>query len=71
MPFSPIPETKVEVTLFHPRQDNWDSHFHVDTESGSILGITLIGRATVARLEMNSEAQIAARRQWMRLDLFP
>jgi hypothetical protein len=65
------PETKAEIGLFHPRNDSWESHFHVDVESGRIEGRTPIGRAAVARLELNSEAQLTARRQWMRLGLFP
>ncbi len=34
-------------------------------------GRTPIGRATFARLQMNRTAQIAARRLWVQLDLFP
>jgi len=33
--------------------------------------LTAIGRATIARLQMNSPAQLAARQQWVRLRLFP
>lgn len=65
------PESQAVVRLFHPREDRWEEHFRVNTESGEIEGLTAIGRATVARLELNSEAQLAARRQWMRLGLFP
>ncbi|MFH1884551.1 MAG: HNH endonuclease signature motif containing protein [Planctomycetota bacterium] len=65
------PEGQAVVRLFYPREDRWEEHFRVNLESGEIEGLTAIGRATVARLEMNSEAQIAARRQWMRLGLFP
>src|SRR5262245_15118176 len=60
------PVTSEEVSLFHPQQDIWEEHFAVDTESGIIEGLTTTGRATVARLEMNSESQLLARRQWMR-----
>lgn len=65
------PEGQAVVRLFHPREDRWEEHFRVNLKSGKIEGLTAIGRATVARLAMNSEAQIAARRQWMRLGLFP
>ena len=65
------PESQAEVRLFHPRQDRWTEHFRVDSESGNVEGITVIGRAAVVRLQMNSESQAAARRQWMRLGLFP
>jgi hypothetical protein len=64
------PETRSKVRLFNPRYDHWEEHFQADPESGKITGLTAIGRATIARLEMNSEIQILARRQWMRLGLF-
>jgi hypothetical protein len=64
-------ESHTIVRLFHPREDRWEDHFQVATKSGEIVGCTPIGRATVARLEMNSAAQVAARQQWMRLGLFP
>ena len=65
------PETSAWVRLFHPRQDRWESHFQAELPSGEIRGLTTIGRATVARLEMNNPIQVAAQRQWMRLGLFP
>jgi hypothetical protein len=65
------PANQAVVRLFHPRDDIWGTHFSVDPESGEILGQTSIGRATVVRLRLNHEAQRAARRQWMRLGLFP
>jgi hypothetical protein len=65
------PVSRGEVHLFHPRQDRWAEHFGINAERGAIEGLTAVGRASVARLEMNSEAQAAARRQWMRLGLFP
>src|SRR5437867_3650299 len=39
--------TKEVVRLFHPRQDRWDEHFRIEGESGTILGLTSTGRATV------------------------
>lgn len=65
------PESDVVVRLFHPREDQWEDHFQITPESGEIVGRTPIGRATVARLGINSAAQVAARQQWMRLGLFP
>jgi hypothetical protein len=44
----------VVVRLFHPREDRWEEHFRVAAESGTIEGLTPIGRATVMRLGMNS-----------------
>jgi hypothetical protein len=65
------PESQGAVRLFHPREDRWKEHFQADPGSGEITGLTAVGRTTIARLEMNGTAQIAARRQWMRLGLFP
>lgn len=65
------PESDAVVRLFHPREDQWEDHFQVAPESGEIVGRTPIGRVTVARLGINSAAQVAARQQWMRLGLFP
>lgn len=64
------PQTQETVRLFHPREDQWEDHVHA-TESGEIEGQTPVGRATVARLEINSIAQVAARMLWIRLGLFP
>ncbi len=65
------PKTGKIFRLFHPRQDQWTQHFAVDRENGSIVGTTAIGRATTIRLKMNSLPQLNARRQWIRLGLFP
>ena len=65
------PATEALIRLFHPREDQWADHFQVAPESGEIVGRTPVGRATVVRLRLNQEAQVTARRQWMRLGLFP
>jgi hypothetical protein len=57
--------------LFHPRHDRWEEQFSFDRESGSIIGLTSTGRATVTVLQLNRPIQLAARRQWMLLGLFP
>lgn len=50
--------TQTEARLFNPRVDSWRDHFSIDEERAGILGRTEIGRATVARLQMNCEAQL-------------
>ena len=65
------PETAETCRLFHPRQNVWNEHFRADSHSGSITGLTAAGRATVYRLKMNAPTQLAARRAWARLGLFP
>lgn len=63
--------TQQQAPLFHPRRNHWEEHFRVETETAILDGVTSAGRATIARLQMNSPIQVAARRQWMRLGLFP
>ena len=39
------------VRLFNPRRDEWSAHFR--WEGATIVGITPIGRATIAVLNIN------------------
>ncbi|MFN5137782.1 MAG: HNH endonuclease [Pseudanabaena sp.] len=64
-------DSNSEVQFFHPRQNLWGEHFQVDTETGMVMGITAVGKVTVENLKMNSAAQVAARKLWIRLGLFP
>jgi hypothetical protein len=65
------PETNVEIRLYDPRQDKWEENFQLEPDGITILGLTLIGRATVICLNLNSATQLAARRQWTALGVFP
>lgn len=65
------PSSGAEVRLFDPRRDRWADHLPADLETGALIGLTAIGRATVAALRMNEDPQRTARRWWRRLDLFP
>jgi hypothetical protein len=60
-----------EVRLFHPRTQIWSDHFAFDPTSLRFVGRTATGRATIARLDLNHEFQIAARRFWIEMNLFP
>ena len=64
-------ESQAEAALFHPRRDTWEQHFGVDAERAALVGRTPVGRATIERLQMNRPRQIAARRRWIQLRLFP
>ncbi|HMC65123.1 MAG TPA: HNH endonuclease signature motif containing protein [Gemmataceae bacterium] len=64
------PESQANVRLFHPRSDDWSGHFDLLLDTGEITGRTPVGRATIARLQMNSAAQLSARQHWIRLGLF-
>ena len=43
----------------------------LESATGTIISSTAVGRATVARLQLNTPTELAARRQWMRLRLLP
>lgn len=64
------PQSGVMVPLFHPRQ-RWEEHFSVEGSTGALLALAGTARATISSLRMNRPVQLAARRQWMRLKLFP
>ena len=55
------PKTGELTRLFHPRQDRWQGHF--EFMEGHILGLTGVGRATAALLQMNTPDRIELRRQ--------
>jgi hypothetical protein len=65
------PESGADVPLFNARQQWWQQHFRIDHETGEVVGTTAVGRATVTGSPMNSPSQREARRQWVRLGLFP
>lgn len=61
--------SQVESRLFNPRRDIWQEHFSVGEETGEIKGLTAVGRATISRLRINSQAQVSARKQWLLVGL--
>ena len=63
--------TQTEVPLFHPHQDRWAAHFSWNEESTEIIGLTPVGRATVAALKMNRPQMIRVRRMWVAMSEHP
>lgn len=63
------PETGRLERLFHPRQDVWNVHFGL--ENGNIVGLTSVGRTTVAVLGMNKLHRVSARLALIACDKFP
>ena len=59
------PQTRAIVPLFNPRQDGWAQHFAWSAAGTHLLGLTAVGRATIAALQMNNEFIVPARRQWV------
>jgi hypothetical protein len=53
------PSTRLIVTLFHPRNDQWTTHFRWN--GPLIVGVTTNGRATAALLEFNQEKRVRLR----------
>jgi len=65
------PQSRAVVPLFNPRLHRWEDHFRLEEGTVVLVGVTPIGRATIACLQMNRPAQLDARHYWMRLKLFP
>jgi len=53
------PDTRQTVELFNPRRDLWPAHFR--WEGSTIVGLTSIGRATIAVLRMNDPERVRLR----------
>jgi hypothetical protein len=56
------PPTGVTVPLFHPRRERWRDPFAWSDDATLILGLSPIGRATVASLQLNRPALVNLRR---------
>ena len=65
------PETGEEAPLFNPRTQIWDEHFEWADDYALILGVTLIGRATVTCFKMNRPRMVLTRRRWVQAGLHP
>lgn len=55
------PQSSTEVPLFNPRKQSWREHFIWSADGLLIIGLTPIGRATVATLMLNRERVINIR----------
>lgn len=65
------PETGQSEPLFNPGADSWIDHFRWSNDGVEILGLTAMGRATIATLQMNRPLLIKARRRWVALGWHP
>jgi len=60
------PETGEEVPLFNPRTQVWSEHFHWSEDGLCIIGLTPIGRATVATLRLSDDPDaLEVRSYWI------
>jgi hypothetical protein len=58
---APDPVTNQSVSLFHPRQMIWQDHFTWNEDVAQMIGITPIGRATIALLQTNRDGVVSMR----------
>src|SRR5947199_9400518 len=58
------PDTGRVVRLFHPRHDARKDHFRWDREH--MIGLTAVGRATIATLRLNHHLRLVLRRSLLR-----
>ena len=63
--------TQLESPLFNPRLDNWFDHFQWVAAGLELIGLTPMGRATIARLRMNRPDIVTARRAWIQAGIHP
>jgi hypothetical protein len=64
------PQTGAIVRLFNPRHDRWEEHFAWQNDV-MLVGLTEIGRATVAALDLNRPLILAIRRAEIALGRHP
>lgn len=65
------PENQAVTPLFHPQQQRWTDHFAWNAEAMEVVGLTAIGRATVAMLKMNRPQMTRVRKMWVKLGEHP
>jgi hypothetical protein len=63
------PESRQITPLFHPRKDKWNDHFA--WRGGYLVGLTAIGRATIAVLDINRPPRVAVREALIDEGVFP
>ena len=56
------PATNETVVLFHPRQQQWETHFGWTEDYTQIIGLTATGRATIEALKLNRTGLVNMRR---------
>ena len=65
--FATDPQTGDLVSLYNPRQDRWNAHFRWSSDLLTVLPISAIGQATVARLQLNRSGAVNVRRALLAL----
>lgn len=65
------PVTNEQVPLFHPNHQQWKDHFTWDNDMTDVIGLTPVGRATIAALRMNRQQLTRLRGMWIKLGKHP
>lgn len=65
------PQTGDLTRLFDPRRQIWSEHFRWSDASDQMLGVTAVGRATVAALRLNRPSLVVSRRAWVSVGWHP
>ncbi|MBF2078901.1 MAG: HNH endonuclease [Synechococcales cyanobacterium T60_A2020_003] len=55
------PETNDTAKLYHPRRDQWSSHFQFEAQTGLIQPLSAIARATIRLLPINRPESLTER----------
>lgn len=63
------PQSGALIRLFHPRNDDWSSHF--SWNDAVLIGLSAIGRVTIAVLKINHPLRVEHRAFLLRFRKFP
>jgi HNH endonuclease len=63
--------TQEDIALFHLRRQVWTDHFAWDADKTLLVGLTSIGRVTIALLKMNRPQLVRVRKMWVKMDEHP
>ena len=61
--------TGLVIPLFHPRRDDWHTHFR--WEGARLIGVTSVGRVTIEVLQINLPQRVAHRESLIAEGVFP
>jgi hypothetical protein len=65
------PETGDSAPIFDPRHQVWSEHFQWTPDGTRVVGLTAIGRAAVAALNLNRPGLVRARARWVSVGWHP
>ena len=65
------PASGVLVSLYNPRSDVWATHFSWNESFTLLIGLSAVGRATIAKLRLNRPSVVNLRRILLQLGELP